>query len=194
MSYFLAWVALMGLLAATAASAFLPLGGWNSALNLAIACAKALLVALVYMELRRSGGLLRLAALMALLTLALLFGLSWTDYATRHPSPAPWALRLANAAEGDSVVPSTIGMAVRAVPAGVEVTGLRKDGAAARAGLKVGDVVVRYDGHSIAGLTEFRRLVLDTKPGSVVRLVFLRAGAVHAADVTVKQLDVSPRA
>jgi cytochrome c oxidase subunit 4 len=93
MSHFLVWAALMVLLATTAASAFVPMGGWNSALNLAIACAKALLVLLFYMELRRSGALLRLAAAAAVLTLALLFGLSWTDYATRDVQQAPWAVR-----------------------------------------------------------------------------------------------------
>jgi cytochrome c oxidase subunit 4 len=93
MTYFLVWAALMVFLAATAASAFVPMGGWNGALNLAIACAKALLVLLFYMELRRAGALLRLAAFMAILTLALLFGLSGTDYATRAAHPAPWAAR-----------------------------------------------------------------------------------------------------
>ncbi len=54
---------------------------------------KALLVALFFMHLSSAGALLRLAAVAALLWLALLFGLSWTDYGTRGTSPAPWALR-----------------------------------------------------------------------------------------------------
>ncbi len=93
MSLALVWLALLALLAATAASSFVPLGGWNSALNLAIAAVKALLVALFFMHLSSAGALLRLAAVAALLWLALLFGLSWTDYGTRGTSPAPWALR-----------------------------------------------------------------------------------------------------
>ena len=87
------WVALLLLLAATAASSFVPLGGWNTAVNLAISCIKALLVALFFMHLKHAGALLRIVALGVLLWLALLFGLSWTDYATRDTSPAPWALR-----------------------------------------------------------------------------------------------------
>jgi cytochrome c oxidase subunit 4 len=49
-----------------------------------------LLVALVFMRLRQAPALLRLAALAGLVMLALLFGLSGTDYATRTEIPAPW--------------------------------------------------------------------------------------------------------
>ena len=91
MTYFVTWLALLVLLAASAASAFAPLGGFNTALNMAIACAKALLVALFFMQLRNAGGLVRLVAVIAVLMLALLFGLSATDYATRPARPAPWS-------------------------------------------------------------------------------------------------------
>jgi cytochrome c oxidase subunit 4 len=91
--YVIVWLALLGLLAATAASSYIPMGGWNSAVNLAISCVKVLLVAVFFMHLRHAGALLRLVAAAAVLWLALLFGLSWTDYATRNASPAPWALR-----------------------------------------------------------------------------------------------------
>ncbi len=37
--------------------------------------------------------LVRLAAVVALVWLALLVGVSWTDYATRGASPAPWSAR-----------------------------------------------------------------------------------------------------
>jgi cytochrome c oxidase subunit 4 len=91
--YVIVWLALLGLLAATAASSYIPMGGWNSAVNLAISCIKALLVAIFFMHLRHAGALLRLVAAAAVLWLALLFGLSSTDYATRDVSAAPWALR-----------------------------------------------------------------------------------------------------
>jgi cytochrome c oxidase subunit 4 len=84
------WLALMALLAMTAAVAWVPLGWVNTAISLGIALAKALLVALVFMRLRRAHGLLRLTALAGVVTLLLLFGLSATDYATRTAAPAPW--------------------------------------------------------------------------------------------------------
>jgi cytochrome c oxidase subunit 4 len=86
----LVWVALMVLLALTAASCFVPLGAWNNVVNLAIALAKALLVALFFMRLARTGPLPRMVAFIALGTLALLLALSGADYATRRMFRAPW--------------------------------------------------------------------------------------------------------
>jgi len=41
MTYVLTWLGLMALLALTFGSAYLPMGAWNSAANMAISCAKA---------------------------------------------------------------------------------------------------------------------------------------------------------
>jgi cytochrome c oxidase subunit IV len=86
----IAWFTLMALLAATAGAAFLKLGWVNTALGLAIALVKALLVALVFMRLRRAPALLRIAAVVGAATMLVLFGLSATDYATRGVLPAVW--------------------------------------------------------------------------------------------------------
>lgn len=79
----LVWVALLALLALTTASSFLPLRGWNFAINMAIACAKASLVAWVFMKLRTSAPLVRLVAAAAIVWIAILIGLSLTDLLTR---------------------------------------------------------------------------------------------------------------
>lgn len=86
----LTWLALVLLLAVSAGTAMLPLGWGNTAIGLAVALVKALLVALVFMRLRSGAVLLRLAALAGVAAMALLFGLSGTDYATRPPAPAAW--------------------------------------------------------------------------------------------------------
>jgi cytochrome c oxidase subunit 4 len=86
----LTWLALLALLALSAGSAWIPLGWINTAIGLAVATVKALLVALVFMRLRAGHPLLRLTALAGLATLALLFTLSGADYATRSAAPAPW--------------------------------------------------------------------------------------------------------
>ncbi|TAK83466.1 MAG: Caa(3)-type oxidase subunit IV [Betaproteobacteria bacterium] len=93
MRYVAVWAALLVLLAATAGSSYIPMGGWNAFANMAISSLKALLVALFFMQLRHEGALVRLAAVVALVWLALLFGLSWTDYSTRGASHAPWSAR-----------------------------------------------------------------------------------------------------
>lgn len=89
--YILTWAALMALLAATFALAHVHLGDWNPAVGLVIATAKAVIVALFFMHLRRASALIVVAAVAALFWLGILFGLSGADYATRHISPAPWS-------------------------------------------------------------------------------------------------------
>jgi cytochrome c oxidase subunit 4 len=84
------WLALLALLALTAASAWLPLGVWNGVLNLVIALAKAALVAWRYMALRRHDSVPRLVAATGLAALLLLLCLTAADYGTRVLRPAPW--------------------------------------------------------------------------------------------------------
>jgi S1-C subfamily serine protease len=93
----------------------------------------------------------------------------------------------------DSVVPGSIGVTVRQENATVIVTGVRRNGPAAGAGVRVGDVVLRFDGEPVTGQRQFYRLIVDRRPGSVVRLELLRGGAVKVLDVPVEQLDTMPR-
>ena len=77
---------LIGLLALTLATTLIAradLGAWHLPVALAIAAAKTLLIALYFMHLRWSPGLLGLVALGAVLWLAILLGGSMDDYATR---------------------------------------------------------------------------------------------------------------
>jgi cytochrome c oxidase subunit 4 len=81
--YVWTWLALLLLLALTAGSAFVPMGVFNLAVNLAIALGKALLVVFMYMHVRRGTPMIRVFALAGLMWLALLAGLSLTDFAVR---------------------------------------------------------------------------------------------------------------
>jgi cytochrome c oxidase subunit IV len=83
-TYVLVWVALIVLLLLTLGSAYLPLGRLNTAINLAIAVAKALLVAYFFMHLRSAHYMLRIAATAGFFWLAILIGLSLTDFAVRY--------------------------------------------------------------------------------------------------------------
>jgi len=84
------WAALVLLLAATTGAAFLPLGRLNLFVALAIAAAKALLVLIVFMELRRSSGLVRAFAAAGFFWLAIMLTLTSADYLTRRDAPAAW--------------------------------------------------------------------------------------------------------
>jgi cytochrome c oxidase subunit 4 len=84
------WLALMVLLALTCASAYVPMGIWNTAANFAIAVIKALLVAAFFMHLAEGRPVHRVVGFAALFALALLLMLSYADYSTRARQNVPW--------------------------------------------------------------------------------------------------------
>jgi cytochrome c oxidase subunit 4 len=77
------WVALMALFALTLGSSFVPLHGFNTAVNIGIGIAKAALVAIIFMRLRVSAALVRLVAAAGVVWLLILIGLSLTDFLSR---------------------------------------------------------------------------------------------------------------
>lgn len=101
--YLLTWLALMVLLTLTLGSAYLHLGAWNSVINLLIALVKAVLVAVIFMQLGAARASIRLCVGVALFALTLLFLLSGSDYATRVIHRAPWQVpqQLQPATEGN---------------------------------------------------------------------------------------------
>jgi cytochrome c oxidase subunit 4 len=79
----LVWLALLALLALTVAMTFAPIGAWHLAVSLAIAAAKAGLIAWVFMDLRKAAGAVRLTAVAPLVLLMVLFVLPSVDAAVR---------------------------------------------------------------------------------------------------------------
>jgi cytochrome c oxidase subunit 4 len=83
------WLALILLLAATTASAFVPLGSLNLPVSLAIAVVKALIVLLFFMELRASRALVRAFAAAGFFWLLIMIVLTGADYWHRSDTRAP---------------------------------------------------------------------------------------------------------
>jgi cytochrome c oxidase subunit 4 len=83
------WAALLLLLAATTASAFVPLGSFNLPISLAIAVGKALIVLLFFMELRASRALVRTFAAAGFFWLLIMIVLTGADYWHRTDARAP---------------------------------------------------------------------------------------------------------
>jgi cytochrome c oxidase subunit 4 len=79
------WLILLGLLGANCWSAFLLIGPYNAALNLAIAAIMLLVLATFLMHLGRASALLRLIASAGLLWVIFLFVLTFSDYLSRRP-------------------------------------------------------------------------------------------------------------
>lgn len=79
------WLVLLVLLAASCASAFLPLGPYNTALNMVFAAIMLLVLAAFLMNLAQASALLRLVASAGLLWVIFLFVLTFADYLSRRP-------------------------------------------------------------------------------------------------------------
>jgi cytochrome c oxidase subunit 4 len=96
-NYFIVYALLIVGLAATVAVSHAHLGPFNVPAMLAIACAKATLVALYFMHVRESPKLVRLAAVAGLIWFCILLAFVLSDYMTRgwlpqRGAPMPTAL------------------------------------------------------------------------------------------------------
>jgi serine protease Do len=102
------------------------------------------------------------------------------------PNPAPKIMKVASSGS------SYIGVMVQEIDserskelklheeAGVEVTRVEPDSPADRAGMKVGDTIVQYNGQRVEGMEQFSRLVHETPAGREVKLDIVRGGAPQA--------------
>ena len=86
---FRCWASLMCLLALTTGLAFVPLGALQLGVSLAIATIKALLVLLLFMELKASTGLVRVFACAGFFWLLIMITLTSADYTHRTDRRVP---------------------------------------------------------------------------------------------------------
>ncbi len=70
---------------------------------------------------------------------------------------------------------------------GVIVSEVLPDSPSAKAGLEAKDVILEYDGQSVEGIVQFRRLVRETPPGRSVNIEVTRDG--HSEKLTVQVGD-----
>jgi serine protease Do len=75
---------------------------------------------------------------------------------------------------------------------GVEVSTLDADGAAAKAGIREGDVVLEYNGQQVQGRAQFQRLVQETPVGRQVKITVWRNGATQTLTATVSERKNHP--
>jgi serine protease Do len=70
---------------------------------------------------------------------------------------------------------------------GVRVKNVEGDTPAAKAGLKAGDVIVRFDGESIRSAAHLRRVIQETPAGRSVAIEVTRDGAPHKLTATLEE-------
>ena len=83
-TYYSVFAALIALTLVTVAVSFLELGAWHTTVGVLIGAVKATLVGLFFMHLLHSSRMSWLAVLAGLFWLAILMGLTLSDYLTRH--------------------------------------------------------------------------------------------------------------
>jgi serine protease Do len=74
-------------------------------------------------------------------------------------------------------------------PEGALVSSVREGSPAARAGVKVGDIVVEFDGHKIGRSTDLSRIVAATPVGRTVTMKVLRDGKLVVLSPAVARMD-----
>jgi serine protease Do len=76
---------------------------------------------------------------------------------------------------------------------GAEITQITPGGPAEKAGLKVNDVILEYDGQQVQGQEQLQRLVRETVSGRQVKVDVWRNGAMQTVNVTIEsRREASP--
>lgn len=89
-----------------------------------------------------------------------------------------------------SLAPGSIGVVVEREPQGLEVAAVRNDSAAA--GLHRGDIILRYNGAAVKSPRDFNRLMVGSRPGSMVRIDLMRDGTLREVQVPVREMETMP--
>ena len=77
---------------------------------------------------------------------------------------------------------------------GALVSDVTAGGAAAKAGLKRGDVILSYQGRAVVDTNTFRNEIAATKPGSAITLKVLRDGKASAMTATLEEMAATKEA
>jgi serine protease Do len=73
-------------------------------------------------------------------------------------------------------------------PRGALVNGIEKDGPAAKAGIEVGDIILKANGRDVASSNELPRIITMVKPGDKINITVWRKGAQKDIAVTVAEM------
>ena len=105
----------------------------------------------------------------------------------RVPAPSPGGRPASRAGAGSGASGAFLGIAAdsRAGWDGVRLGTIVPGGAAERAGLRAGDVLVSLDDTAVVAFSDLRALLDRHRPGETLRLVYLRDGLDHATSVTL---------
>jgi serine protease Do len=102
--------------------------------------------------------------------------------------------------KGESIVRGVIGVSIQNVTRelaeqfglsgnrGALISQVNSDSPAEKAGLKAGDVIVRFNGRGVADTSQLRNFVAASKPGSKASIVVVRNGREESVTVTIGKM------
>jgi putative serine protease PepD len=93
---------------------------------------------------------------------------------------------------GGTVRHAYVGVMIKGVTGGAQITQVRPGSPAAKAGLKVGDVVTAFDGKSISSAEDLTAAVFRAKSGETVTVTIRRKGATKQLSVKLGVQPSSP--
>jgi len=71
---------------------------------------------------------------------------------------------------------------------GALVNGIEKDGPAAKAGVEIGDIIVKADGKEVRSSNELPRIITAVRPGNKISVTVFRKGATKDLTITVAEM------
>ena len=88
---------------------------------------------------------------------------------------------------GKTVAHAYLGVQVEnsSSPAGAKLARVLPGTAAAKAGLKSGDIVTKLDGKAVAGQSDLSAIVDGKRPGEKLSVTYVRNGQAHTTEVTL---------
>ncbi len=73
-------------------------------------------------------------------------------------------------------------------PRGALVNGVEKDAPASKAGIEIGDIIIRVDGRDVKSSNELPRIISIVRPGTKINITVWRKGAQKEFTVTVAEM------
>lgn len=110
-------------------------------------------------------------------------GVGAQDRVEVRPAPGRGGLMMLDG-RGSQLGVTVSDLDAKAAASGVKIDDVTDDSAAAKAGLKAGDVVVEYDGERVRSARQFTRLVQETVDGRSVKIAVLRNGQKQTVEAT----------
>jgi serine protease Do len=86
---------------------------------------------------------------------------------------------------------AVLGIGMKKVDGGVEITGITEESGAQKAGLKDGDIITKINGKPIVNEMDITKMVNDEKPGTTIEITYKRNGKEQKTTATLGKREMN---